>query len=623
MRETGVGIYDPLFFIGVVENNVDERLEKRIQVRAFGVHGTVDQVPTEDLPWATLVYGSFDPNSPVPRNNQFVFGIFLDGRDAQQPMILGLIPTQMTELVNPAVTGWGRIPPENANILNKGSNPEDLGQPSNSKLERGENIDETYVLTQEINRIKDIEIAKGVDGAGDGETTFEEPAPAYNTEYPFNRVIETTHHSIELDDTPGAERITVFHKGGSYISIDVNGTTVNKSIGDKYDINDTHQHVYVGGKNIVTIMGDSKVLVKGNKIEEIEGDYQQIVHGNHILSVAGQLNLNGSDEVQMRAAKIRFESNVENLNISAGKTIRLQCEDFIELKTGVVNIQAEDAINLKTSNDNINIQAGGDINIKSETMYITAAGDLELKADHPKIGGGSKVSITASLVAIDEIVHMAMNESVAPEEAGDAGEAIATERPELPEPPAKGTSSTDHRNTSSAGSAGYTSQDDGAADTPADSDRTSERTTSATEQEIYNGLIARGLSDSTAKGIIANMIAESNLNPGINEISPIVPGSRGGFGLIQWTGPRRRALEAEAQRQGVPVSNLDFQLDYLVTELQGPERRSYNNMLRTNDPVEAARIFSEQNLRPGIPRIEKRLAEARRLAPIQFGGFTS
>lgn len=524
MRDTGVGIYDPLFFIGVVENNVDERLEKRVQVRAFGVHGTVDQVPTEDLPWATLVYGNFDPNSPVPRVNQFVFGIFLDGRDAQQPMILGLVQTQMTEVVNPSVTGWGKIPPENADILAKGSTPEDIGQPINSKLERGENIEETYVLVQEVNRVKDIEIAKGVEGAGEGETTFEEPAPAYNAEYPFNRVIETTHHSIELDDTPGAERITVFHKGGSYISIDVNGTTVNKSVGDKYDINDTHQHVYVGGKNIVTIMGDSKVLVKGNKIEEIEGDYQQIIHGNHILSVAGQLNLNGSDEVQMRAAKIRFESNVENLNISAGKTIRLQCEDFIELKTATINIQADDAINIKTSNDNINIQSGAEIHMKSETMYITAAGDLALKGDHPKIGGGSQVSITASLVAVDDVVHMAMGESVAPDEAADAGEAIATERPELPEPPAKGTSSTQHRNTSSAGSAGYTSQDDGDADT--EEDNVSERTTNqkltnADVQEILGGeepgqaraaaeeFLGRKMDDSEWNNLVAATVAES------------------------------------------------------------------------------------------------------------------
>jgi hypothetical protein len=617
MRETGVGIYDPLFFIGVVENNVDERLEKRVQVRAFGVHGTVDQVPTEDLPWATLVYGSFDANSPLPRVNQFVFGMFLDGRDAQQPLILGLIPTQMTEIVNPPVTGWGKIPEKNARILANGSNPEDLGQPSNSKLERGENIEETYVLNQELNRIKNIEIA------GDGGT-FEEPAPSYNAEYPFNRVIETTYHSVELDDTPGAERITVSHKSGSYISIDVNGTTVNKSIGDKYEINDTHQHIYVGGKNVVTIVGDSKVLVKGNKIEEIEGDYQQIIHGNHILSVAGQLNLNGSDEVQLRAAKVRIQSNVESVNIRAAKNIRMQSGDFIDVKSGAtINLEGEDAINLNAASGNINIQSGADVNIKSEGMYLTASGDLDIRGDHVKAGSGAQVSINAALVAIDDIVHMAMGEAVAPSEAADAANATEAEAAELPEPAEKGTSSTQHLNNNSTGSTGYTSQDDGEADTPSDSDRTSERTTSATEQEIYNGLIARGLSDSTAKGIIANMIAESNLNPGINEISPIVPGSRGGFGLIQWTGPRRRALEAEAQRKGVPVSNLDFQLDYLVSELQGPERRSYNNMLRTNDPVEAARIFSEQNLRPGIPRIEKRLAEARRLAPIQFGGFTS
>ena len=119
MRDTGIGIYDPLFFIGVVENNVDERLEGRVQVRAFGVHGTVDQVPTTSLPWATLVHGSYDPNAPLPPVNSFVFGFFVDGRDAQQPMLLGLIPTQMTEIANPSVTGWGAIPGTDGNLLAK------------------------------------------------------------------------------------------------------------------------------------------------------------------------------------------------------------------------------------------------------------------------------------------------------------------------------------------------------------------------------------------------------------------------------------------------------------------------------------------------------------------------
>ena len=403
MRETGVGLYDPLFFIGVVENNVDERLEKRVQVRAFGVHGTVDQVPTESLPWATLVYGSYDPNSPLPPINSFVFGFFVDGRDAQQPMILGLIPTQLTEVINPSVTGWGAIPVRDSSIIAKGSTPDDYGQPSNSRLERGENLDQTYVLLQEMNRVKDVPSAKM--NSDDDAPPFEEPAPAYNAQYPYNRVIETASHSIELDDTPGAERITIFHKSGSYVSIDTNGTSVHKSIADKYEINDTHQHVYIGGKSNVTIMGDSRVLVKGNKIEEIEGNLMQIVHGNHLLSVAGQMNLNASDEVQMRAAKLRLEANVEGINIKAGRDVKIQGGQAIHIKSGT-------------------------------NIFADASG---------------KIHIDATQVNIDDIVSLAN---------GDAEDASPAEGTELPEPASKSASTTQYRNSSSLGSAGYASQDE-------------------------------------------------------------------------------------------------------------------------------------------------------------------
>ena len=458
MRDTGVGIYEPLFFIGCVENNVDERLEKRVQVRAFGVHGTVDQVPTESLPWATLVYGSYDPNSPLPPINSFVFGFFIDGRDAQQPMIIGLIPTQMTEVIDPAVTGWGALPGRDANILAKGSAPEDYGQPANSRLERGENIDQTYVLLQEMNRIKGIPTARM--NSDDETPPFEEPAPSYNAQYPFNRVIETTGHSIELDDTPGAERITIFHRSGSYVSIDSAGTSVHKSISDKYEINDANQHVYIGGKSHVTIMGDSRVLVKGNKIEEVEGDFMQIVHGNHLLSVAGQMNLNASEEVQMRAAKLRLEANVEGINIKAGKDIKIQSGENTHIKSKAMFIDSELSAYIKSGAD-IRIEATGKISEKSETMYLTATGALDIKGGHVKAGGGTKVSINASIVAIDDLILLADGQAMAPDPATTALSAQVAEATELPEPASKSASTTRHRNTSSSGSSGYASQDEG------------------------------------------------------------------------------------------------------------------------------------------------------------------
>ena len=88
---------------------------------------------------------------------------------------------------------------------------------------------------------------------------------------------------------------------------------------------------------------------------------------------------------------------------------------------------------------------------------------------------------------------------------------------------------------------------------------------------VKQGLVARGMPEHIADGFVMNFKDESGLNPGINEQAPIVPGSRGGFGLAQWTGPRRKALEAYASSQGKPVSDMNVQLDFLMQELQGPE----------------------------------------------------
>lgn len=134
------------------------------------------------------------------------------------------------------------------------------------------------------------------------------------------------------------------------------------------------------------------------------------------------------------------------------------------------------------------------------------------------------------------------------------------------------------------------------------------------EQEILAGLVARGLPLHIAQGIVANMKAESNLQPGINEIAPVVPGSRGGFGLNQWTGPRRVAYERFAAERGAPVDDLQTQLDFTMYELQGPELAAYEALQGAQDPLEAARIYSEQFLRPGIPNMDKRLGYAADIA---------
>lgn len=129
-------------------------------------------------------------------------------------------------------------------------------------------------------------------------------------------------------------------------------------------------------------------------------------------------------------------------------------------------------------------------------------------------------------------------------------------------------------------------------------------------RQIIAGLVERGVPQHAAIGLAGNMAVESGFDPGINEIAPLVPGSRGGFGLIQWTGPRRRQFESYA---GNNLTDLGTQLDFLVHELNTTEQRARDAIYGASDPLEAARLVSDRFLRPGIPHLDRRLEETRAL----------
>lgn len=120
----------------------------------------------------------------------------------------------------------------------------------------------------------------------------------------------------------------------------------------------------------------------------------------------------------------------------------------------------------------------------------------------------------------------------------------------------------------------------------------------ADPQDIVSGLVRRGLPEHVASAFALNFQDESGLNPGINEANPLVPGSRGGFGLAQWTGPRRVALERFAEEQGRSVSDVDTQLDFLITELQGSEAKAAQSIFGARDTATAAQAIVNEFLRP-------------------------
>lgn len=125
------------------------------------------------------------------------------------------------------------------------------------------------------------------------------------------------------------------------------------------------------------------------------------------------------------------------------------------------------------------------------------------------------------------------------------------------------------------------------------------------EQEILTGLIKRGMAPHIAEGFVRNWKDESGLNPAA------VGDNGNAFGLGQWNGPRMRALQDFAQRSGRPVSDPNVQMDYLMTELQGAERRSWAKISTAKDANEAAVAVLNHFERPAETYRAKREAAYR------------
>ena len=122
--------------------------------------------------------------------------------------------------------------------------------------------------------------------------------PAYaggKSSYPNNRVYESVSgHIVEFDDTPGEERIHVYHRAGTYISIDSIGNYTLKTAVDYTEI----------------ISGDSSSQIKGDDTTNVEGQFYTKAGGDAVLKSGGTITLESPDKVQVNAPLLTFDEEV-------------------------------------------------------------------------------------------------------------------------------------------------------------------------------------------------------------------------------------------------------------------------------------------------------------------------
>jgi hypothetical protein len=129
---------------------------------------------------------------------------------------------------------------------------------------------------------------------------------------------------------------------------------------------------------------------------------------------------------------------------------------------------------------------------------------------------------------------------------------------------------------------------------------------------IAKRMQAAGYTRGQIAGALGNFQLESGFNPRINEGGK-VGAPMGGFGLAQWTGGRQTALINYAKKKGLDPGSVQAQADFLIHELEGPEKRAAQSLRGAVSPEEAARRFVTDYERAGIPKTEARQQAARQI----------
>lgn len=234
-----------------------------------------------------------------------------------------------------------------------GTYPLYVKEPDTNRLAINNNIESTMIMQKEAALDVGIQIANG-------GTWDQSPAP-YNAEYPFNHVYQSeSGHLLEFDDTHGSERIHLYHKTGTFIEIDSNGTQVNRIVGDGFEILERNGFVHVKGSLNVSVDGAYNLRVDNTLNLEVSGNALINIFDSTDINISGDTNISVGGNFNLRAANINLESDGE-VNIKSASTTNIHSSSDYNLKSDTtVNIEAFNNINQKAVSD-INLYAVNDM----------------------------------------------------------------------------------------------------------------------------------------------------------------------------------------------------------------------------------------------------------------------
>ena len=237
-----------------------------------------------------------------------------------------------------------------------------LDEPDTNRLSRGV-IKETAIDFKDSIRAKSIP-------AANGEDSWEQPLAPFGGMYPYSKVFESeSGHLMVFDDTPKNENISFYHRSGTMIDIDANGTQVNRIMGDGYTIIDRNGAIYITGKCNLTVGNSVNILVQGSAEIQIDGNTNINLNNNASIGVAGDLDLAVGGDIKVSAggsidmkagAKFGIEA-AETITNNAGTTFAVTAGEDVSYSAGN-NVYSD-------AGGNNHMLAGGNINVDGTQFH--------------------------------------------------------------------------------------------------------------------------------------------------------------------------------------------------------------------------------------------------------------
>ena len=222
------------------------------------------------------------------------------------------------------------------------------------------------------------ELGAGFSVAENPTDKWTEPDPQgiYGAKYPYNHVHQSeSGHLIEVDDTPGFERLHRYHRTGTFEEIGSLGQRITKVVNEDYHI----------------ILNNDYWRVVGNRYESIQGKLDIFSTRGYFHKSEGSMEFDAGGSVSINTPTDLFSVNASDIILDAsGGSLIMRAKSFSR--------QIQTSKNTDEVSGDSTMKVGGEYKCRAGSMQLSGRGQVGISSGMGfNLAAATEGSITGGL----------------------------------------------------------------------------------------------------------------------------------------------------------------------------------------------------------------------------------